>query len=276
MFVRKAVALILLTVGFIVASGSGVYAQLMATVVTACGTPPQTLHAGSPAPLLMDTSGNFCTGGGGSGGSTNATIVAPVTSLGAVEVDTSDAGTGNLIAAINAPIAGQASGANVPLGGIGLCDGANSASPCTTAATVLAASTASAPTNKALVVSPINQDPCSYAVKTSYALSSNATSLTQLIAASGTKVVYICSIAVITASATAFNLNTGTGTNCGSSTAALIGSTTAANGMSLAANGGFTLGNGGFSVAVTPASSEVCILQSNASYSSGVITYVQQ
>jgi hypothetical protein len=72
-------------------------------------------------------------------------------------------------------------------------------------------------------------------------------------------------------------LLTGTGTNCGTSTAAVMGSTTAANGMSWAANGGITLGSGGASVAVANvAGAELCTFQSNAVYVSGNLTYVQQ
>ena len=78
-------------------------------------------------------------------------------------------------------------------------------------------------------------DPCSFGAKTNLAISTNATALTQIIAASGSTKIYICSIVLVAPAATAFNLNTGTGTNCGTSTAALIGSTTAANGMSFAA-----------------------------------------
>jgi hypothetical protein len=119
-------------------------------------------------------------------------------------------------------------------------------------------------------------DPCAINPKTNLAVSTNATALTQVIPAVTGAKIYICSIALIGAGATAFNLNVGTGTNCGTNTAALLGSTTAANGMSFPANGGFTLGNGAGTVAVTGASSEVCTVQSNAVYVSGVITYVQQ
>jgi len=133
--------------------------------------------------------------------------------------------------------------------------------------------------NSSPVVLPAAQvtaDPCSLGAKTNLAISTNATALTQIIAASGSTKIYICSITLIAPGATAFNLNTGTGTNCGTSTAALVGSTTAANGLSFAANGGLTLGNGSGTVAVTAASSELCTLQSNAVQIAGNLTYVQQ
>ncbi len=119
-------------------------------------------------------------------------------------------------------------------------------------------------------------DPCGYAFKTNLAISGNGTSLAQIIAASGSTKIYVCSLSLVAAGATAFNLNTGTGSNCASSTAALLGSTTAANGLSFASNGGMTLGNGGATILVTAASSEICTLQSNAVYVSGSMTYVQQ
>lgn len=120
-------------------------------------------------------------------------------------------------------------------------------------------------------------DPCMFQAKTSLAVSSNATGLTQIIAASASTKIYICSIALVAAGATAFNLNTGTGSNCGASTAAVMGSTTAANGMSLVTNGGLAFGNGGSTIAIANvAGAELCTLQSNAVYVSGNLTFVQQ
>lgn len=132
--------------------------------------------------------------------------------------------------------------------------------------------------NSSPVVLPVAQvtvDPCTLSAKTNLAVSTNATTLTQIIAASGSNKIYICSINLIAPGATALNLASGTGTNCGTSTAAIIGSTTAANGQSYAANGGITLGNGAGTVAVAAASSELCTLQSNAVQVAGNITYVQ-
>lgn len=127
------------------------------------------------------------------------------------------------------------------------------------------------------VIGYTTNDPCGQAAKVTLAISTNATSLTQIVAASGSTKIYICSIAIIAAGATAFNLNTGTGSNCASSTAAVMGSTTAANGMSFAANGGLTLGSGNSTVAeANLAGGEICTLQSNAVYVSGSMTYVQQ
>jgi len=134
--------------------------------------------------------------------------------------------------------------------------------------------------NSSPVVIASNQsvaDPCMFQAKTSLAISTNATFLNQIIAASGSTKIYICSLAIVVSGATVFNLDTGTGTNCGTSTAAVMGSTTATNGLSFAANGGLMLGNGGNTVAVANVSgAELCTLQSNPVYLSGNLTYVQQ
>jgi hypothetical protein len=134
--------------------------------------------------------------------------------------------------------------------------------------------------NSSPVVLASNQtaaDPCMFRAKTNLAISTHATSLNQIIGASGSAKIYICSIAVVAAGPTVFNLNTGTGTSCGTSTAAVIGSTTATDGLSFGANGGLTLGNGGNTVAVANISgAELCTIQSNGVYVSGNLTFVQQ
>ena len=118
-------------------------------------------------------------------------------------------------------------------------------------------------------------DPCALSAKTNLPIATNATALTQIIAASGSNRIYICSEDLTAAGATAFNLISGTGSNCATSTAAVEGSTTAANGQSWAANGGKVKGNGAGTVAVTAASQALCTLQSNAVFVSGNLTYVQ-
>lgn len=52
--------------------GGTAHAQMLATVVQTCGTPtsPATLKPGGLYPVTMDTTGTFCTVGGGSGGGT--------------------------------------------------------------------------------------------------------------------------------------------------------------------------------------------------------------
>ena len=123
----------------------------------------------------------------------------------------------------------------------------------------------------------IANDPCLAAAKTNLPISFNGTTSTQQIALSGATKIYICSIHLIAAAATVFNITTGTGTNCASGTpAAIFGSLTTANGESYAANGGIAYGNGGGTVGVTPAGYALCFAQTNAVYVSGNLTYVQQ
>lgn len=118
-------------------------------------------------------------------------------------------------------------------------------------------------------------DACTFAAKTNLPISFQTTSITQLVAASGSTKIYICSLSLVASAATVFSLVGGTGSNCGTP-AALIGTTSATHGLSLAANGGLTLGNGAGTVAVTAASSEVCIVQSGAGDLVGNLTYIQK
>lgn len=67
---------------------------------------------------------------------------------------------------------------------------------------------------------------------------------TVIITATAAKKNYICSMLVIAGAAEIVSITEGTGTVCGTSEAALLGSTTDANGGSLAANGGFPWGTG--------------------------------
>ena len=120
-------------------------------------------------------------------------------------------------------------------------------------------------------------DPCMYQAKLSSPIEVNATAATQIVAASGSKKIYICSITIVAAGASTVSLLTGTGTNCGTSQAAVIGSTTAANGMSFSASGGLAIGNGSSTITYANlAGAELCTLQTAAVYLSGYISYIQQ
>lgn len=125
------------------------------------------------------------------------------------------------------------------------------------------------------VIGYVSNDPCTQAAKTNLPISFQTTSITQLIALSGSTKIYVCSLSLIASAATVFSITGGTGSNCGTP-AALIGSTSATHGLSLAANGGLTLGSGAGTVAVTGAGSELCIVQSGAGDLVGNLTYVQQ
>ena len=125
-----------------------------------------------------------------------------------------------------------------------------------------------------VVVANASTDPCVNA-KTNLAISFQTTSITQLIALSGSTKIYVCSLSLVASGATVFSLTGGTGTNCGTP-AAMIGTTSATHGLSLPANGGMTYGSGIGTVASTGAGSELCIVQSGAGDLVGNLTYVQQ
>lgn len=118
-------------------------------------------------------------------------------------------------------------------------------------------------------------DPCEANDKV-YKTISQTTS-TQLITGTASKKIYVCSVMIVTAGAENVSFVAGTGSVCGTSTVAVIGSTTAANGPNLAANTGFSHGSGFSSIAATTVNADnLCLLQSSANRIAGVMTYVVQ
>ena len=113
-------------------------------------------------------------------------------------------------------------------------------------------------------------DPCKSIAVTTLPVSVAAD--TAVISATASKRTYICSGALIATAAEVVNIWEGTGTACGTSSAALAGSTTEANGMSLAANGGFVVTDTmrGISTNV-----DVCVRLSATNRVAGWLTYVQ-
>ena len=102
----------------------------------------------------------------------------------------------------------------------------------------------------------------------------NLTASGQII--SGSNYAFLCSVLLVTATAQNIAFVEGTGTTCGTSTAALAGGATAATGENWAANGGFTLGSGQAWVMKTATSGDnVCVLLSGSGQASGNVTYVQ-
>lgn len=127
----------------------------------------------------------------------------------------------------------------------------------------------------AAVLAKMTADPCQTVAKASVAISQTAN--TKLFSQTSAKKNYICSIMMVGADAENVSLVEGTGSTCGTSTAAIIGGTTAATGPNLAANGGFSLGNGIAAVAAGANNNfDVCLLQSGSGRVAGVLTYVQQ
>jgi hypothetical protein len=142
----------------------------------------------------------------------------------------------------------------------GLSDGTNTAK-------VLAASTAPAAADKAVVVaiSPQAVTTCS----TTKAVSQTAS--TDLV--TSTNKLHICSIVLVSDTAQFIALVTGTGSTCGTGGAAVIGSTTVGSGVSLAANGGFSAVSDRPWLKTATTGDHLCLLQSGAGRLSGVITY---
>jgi hypothetical protein len=115
-------------------------------------------------------------------------------------------------------------------------------------------------------------DPCSGLAKQNAAISQTANA--RLIVGGAGKV-YLCSVLLVGADAENVSLVEGTGSTCGTGTAAVIGGTTAANGPNLAANGGFQAGGGNGSIAIAAtAGTDVCLFQSGAGRVAGNLTYV--
>lgn len=101
---------------------------------------------------------------------------------------------------------------------------------------------------------------------------------TQVITAgSANMFIYVCSLGVVAGTADNFSVVEGTGSTCGTNTAAVIGGTTAATGMILAINNNFNLGSGSGAIAKTAvAGDNVCILRSSAGPLSGVMAWTTQ
>jgi hypothetical protein len=114
-------------------------------------------------------------------------------------------------------------------------------------------------------------DPCTANNTTTVPISVAAD--TAVIAAGGGSTrTYICGGVLVASAAEVVNLWEGTGTACGTSSAALAGSTTEANGMSLAANGGFEVSR---TIRGIGTNVDVCIRLSATNRVAGWLSYVQ-
>jgi hypothetical protein len=120
-------------------------------------------------------------------------------------------------------------------------------------------------------------DPCMTQthVYTPISIATNAN--TKIIAGTSAKKTYICHIFLFAAAANNVAVMEGTGTNCGSTTAGVIGGATAATGINLIANEGFTEGVGSNAIAATAtATDDLCLITSTSAQTSGVVVSVQQ
>lgn len=116
-------------------------------------------------------------------------------------------------------------------------------------------------------------DPCAFLAPTTVAISQATATVTQYIAAASSKKNYICGLVLVAGAAEIINLLEGTGANCGTATAAVVGSTTAANGMSFAANGGLV---NPIKIPGIGTNVNTCLATSGANRVAGYLTYVQQ
>ena len=130
------------------------------------------------------------------------------------------------------------------------------------------------------VVSVQNNDPCSYAAKSSAAISVTSATTTSLVAVSGATAVYVCgfsfTISEVVTTANTLQFEYGTGAACTSPTVLTglygAGGVTAGDPIVISA------GNAGATVIKAPASNGICALTAiggSASFQ-GVLTYVQQ
>lgn len=96
-----------------------------------------------------------------------------------------------------------------------------------------------------------------------------------LVSGTSSQYVYICSILIVAGAAEIVGIIEGTGSACGTSSAAIIGSTTEANSLSLSANGGFSAISGLPWLRSATTANDVCIRVSGSNRVSGVITYAK-
>lgn len=117
-------------------------------------------------------------------------------------------------------------------------------------------------------------DPCSGVQKTTTPIS--ITTDTVIISAVSAKRNYICALVVVASAAEIVAVTEGTGSVCGTSEAALVGSTTDANGLSFAANGGLGMGGANATIIAGKTTNvDTCLNVSGANRVSGWVTWVQ-
>jgi len=142
----------------------------------------------------------------------------------------------------------------------------------------LVTGTFGAPSSQVLSVQ--NNDPCSYAAKSSAPITITTATTTSLVAVSGATAVYVCgfsfTISEVTTTANTLQFEYGTGAACTGTTALTglygAGGVTAGDPIAIAN------GNAGATVFKTPASQGVCAVTAIGASGSfqGVLTYVQQ
>lgn len=237
----------------------------LATVVSACGTPPSTYAANTNRPLTQNTSGQACSASTSTPSGTQSvtgTGTAGTPATGVVTVQGISGGTNLPVSqatasALNATVVGTGTFA-AQVSGTGVTVGADGVSNTTTG---LEAYTRASKFNG----TTYDRD---FTCASSATVSVTAGSTTQIIALSGTTVIRVCSFSVAMSAAGTASWETGTGTNCGTGTTALTGATPLATGTP------WTYSNGQGSVFRSSAGGEICLAAVTGNVV-GTINYAQ-
>jgi hypothetical protein len=120
-------------------------------------------------------------------------------------------------------------------------------------------------------------DPCQINTHTFTPINISSAANTKIVSGTASKKTYICHLYLFASAAENVGVVEGTGTNCGTGTAGVIGGSTAAAGINLAANQGWVEGAGSNAVAATATNADdFCLISSSTAQLSGVAVTVQQ
>ena len=120
-------------------------------------------------------------------------------------------------------------------------------------------------------------DPCQTNGRAYTPISISSAANTKIVTGTSAKKTYLCHLFLFAAAADNVAIVEGTGTNCATGTAGVIGGATTGTGINLVANQGWVAGAGGWAVAATATNADdLCLITSAASQLSGVAVTVQQ
>lgn len=112
--------------------------------------------------------------------------------------------------------------------------------------------------------------PCAdHARITSATISESTAATNEIVALSGSDLIYVCGYKFVTTAANSLSWTRGTGTDCGTGTTAIEGA------QPYAANGGATEHGGGYPLFIVPAGNALCLVSSAATAHGGRVTYVR-
>lgn len=120
-------------------------------------------------------------------------------------------------------------------------------------------------------------DPCQTVAHTYTPISFTTSAPTTIVAGTASKKTYICGLFLFTGGAVTLAIVEGTGTNCSTISAGVIGGATSATGIALTANQGWVEGSGGYAIAATATNADnLCTVMTATQQVSGNIVTVQQ